>query len=689
MINPVQAQQPSPYSFPLPAAQNTAMVPNGVFSMMDDQALAPPVPQKSGWFRLVFDILTHPTLKTITLVKRLGIQNKSGQSFAKNLAMYRTLQKNLSSHGKKYLYGLLKSGRLMDISVSDQQSTLAHLYSIVTTPRAQSLDAKTILEDTVRLLDHPETVTQKFGTLTQNNIQALVNYYHSGLGPKITQPLSLKMLQVNSSATCVASSVMFYMLHREPSEFVRQVSQLSSPRLAFYQKVSASELSPEDPSQAAQIINDYQLQATAAPGSNGSEFWVKVDLPYSGVVVTDNQLKDSRLAFYQKFRYDELSPEQLQKIYSREIDTYQPPGEEDSSVIWVKMDKSPGKKIIREANQDDPHSDKFPKHFHPLGRREILAISTRGPVESMYQGALTHLAVRTYDPGLDERVNPDGTLDDNKGLEEDRKTLMESIVKNNGGEMSVTYQFTAAGQSGDPYLMGYYRSFDQTTQDLVRALDAGQDIIVGITDTDQGGEAGKIVMGHELTVTGYERDRKTGEIIFTVADSDDGVPTLVKRPASQLVPMIHHAGFPVKQAMQIWNQINTMPQNQYMLPDQNDASHFHLLATVPPAQQQAFLANYQRMVQEEDAQQQGMSQPSPQGVAQQPIYPFQYPSNNYAYGVSYPQNYYAWQYRPVSYSYPSNPFYAGASAYTPAASLSYSGAGYPYYYGYNGQYWGR
>lgn len=129
-------------------------------------------------------------------------------------------------------------------------------------------------------------------------------------------------------------------------------------------------------------------------------------------------------------------------------------------------------------------------------------------------------------------------------------------------------------------------------------------------------------MKHEVTVVGYERDKKTGEIMFILADSDDDNPVLVKRSARELIPQIHHAGLPVKMAQKILAQMNAKPENQYLIPDQADAKRFHVIPTVPPNQHQAFIAEYEKIIQEENAKQvQQQPQPAPQQRVAQPAVP--------------------------------------------------------------------
>jgi hypothetical protein len=584
MMNPAYSTAQSIYN-PTPIANQSYKPQQGVLYAFQEALSAPPVlTQAKGiggtWW------LGHP-ITSYQLYTKLKQNPQSTESFKARVTMYKAIYGTIPSASRKYLYSLLKQGRLTDTNTQDNRSMLAHLYSICSTPRAKGFDARIILSELLRILNQESTITQRFAPLNSKIMKQEMNYYNSGQGPKLAKPVDEAMLQVSSSATCVASSLMAYMVLKEPSEFVRQIAALTSPRQAFLQKVSADVISPEDTGQATQKLKEYDIPFSAIPGTNGSQYWAKVNLPYSG--------------------------------------------------------------YLRAISDEDRR---------PTG--------TRGIVESVYQAALTHLVVQNYDPGLDMRVNPDGTLDPSKGLEEDRKTMMERIIKRKVPEISITYQYMANDKAGEPYLLGYFRNFKQTTQDLMNSLDMGEPITVGITDTDPyGPTAGRNNMGHELEVKAYQRNPQTGEIEFIVDDSDDGIPHEVKRSASELVPKIHHAGFPQKLAQKIQNELNAQPDNQYFIPDQTEAQRYELLATVPPDKQKAFLEEFQKTLQAEQDQQpqQAQSQQPQQAVApqpqpwvplQRPPMPLQY------YPVVQPYyNYYARPFAPQATGFPMAAAYQG------------------------------
>jgi hypothetical protein len=433
-----------------------------------------------------------------------------------SLYMYHQIHKALTPTGHKQLDHLLKTGVLYNTKTDDKHTALYHLYAMLTTRRASGYDPKTLVQETVELLSKPFSITQKFAPLSKKAVQQILQIRNqpglslAGIASPI-KPLTPADLNVESSATCVASSVMYYMADKEPAELTRQLNELTSPMNAFYEKVHPEEISPDDPSQATDILTQNKIPFYQ---SGPNELTVKVENPPAGML--------------------------------RAIDS---------------------------------------QH----GR--ITNHQYRNAIETAYQSALTYLATHSYDPANDMRDSdtPDET---SKGLTESEKTLMETIVKENGGVQSVTYQAVAnkanpnPGEEGNSYLYGYNRPFEQTTADIIQALKMGEPVVVGTTDTDA---SGAIVTGHEITITGTYVDPADQQLKFVVADSDDNIPGAVVKSARELVPTIHHAGLPLRLARQINREVEA--NGGYFVPDQRDAINFKLLhrerGPMPVAQDEA------------------------------------------------------------------------------------------------------
>lgn len=484
------------------------------------QKTLPPITQQPQTDTLAFDrfqvLQTKPVirlsqydkLKLLSMHPRLYRQLQqmpanpaSGEGLFETLHMYNKIYRALDPLSRKQLKTLLQQGTLHNTKSDDGHSTLYHLYAMLTTRRAQGYDNRTLLKETVEILGRPDIISQKFGPLSENATRQILlarNYpglNRSNVDPP-TKPLTPEDLNVDSSATCVSSSLMYYMAEKEPAELARHLSELTSPMNAFLEKVRLSEISPDNPQDALTLLRENKIPFfESGPG----EVTVKVENPPAGMY--------------------------------RAID-----------------------------------SQRF-----PVGQQ------ARSAIEAAYQSALTHLATRSYDPATDFR-DSDTPGETSKGLTESEKTLMETIVKENGGVQSITYQAVAnkvnpaPGEEGNSYLYGYNRSFEQTTGDILQSLRMNEPVIIGTTDTD---ETGAIVTGHEITITGAYVDPGDNQLKFIVADSDDNVPSLVVKSARQLIPTIHHAGLPMQLARRINQEVSA--NSGYFIPDQKDAVNFKLL----------------------------------------------------------------------------------------------------------------
>ena len=273
-----------------------------------------------------------------------------------------------------------------------------------------------------------------------------------------------------------------------------------------------------------------------------------------------NELTSPLNAFFEKVQLNEIAPENpaeaLNILKENQIPfSFSGPGE-----VTVKVSLPPAGALRAADSQYVPSDHRY-----------------RNAIETAYQSALTFIADHDYDPATD-KMDTGPNEEGQKGLTEPKKTLMETIVKENGGVQSVTYQAVdnkvnpAPGEENNSYLFGYNRPFEQTTNDIIQALKMKEPVVIGTTDTD---ESGAIVTGHEITITGAYNDPVDHQLKFVVADSDDQKPKLVVKSARELIPTIHHAGLPLHLAQRI-NQEITANQG-VLVPDLNDSVNFKLL----------------------------------------------------------------------------------------------------------------
>lgn len=165
------------------------------------------------------------------------------------------------------------------------------------------------------------------------------------------------------------------------------------------------------------------------------------------------------------------------------------------------------------------------------------APGSRSSIDTLMQSTFMELgSSNTYDTLTDTRSGDDAS--DDKGLIEPEKNFTESVVDNNGGKTSLTYQ--NVDENG--YLRGYLASPAIVQQQLLASINSGSNVIIGITETDQ---TKRIIGGHEITVIGAYTN-KNGEVSFVCNDTDDDQSAPVEMTAKELIPKIHHAGIPNK-----------------------------------------------------------------------------------------------------------------------------------------------
>ena len=182
----------------------------------------------------------------------------------------------------------------------------------------------------------------------------------------------------------------------------------------------------------------------------------------------------------------------------------------------------------------------------------------RNYVDTLMQSTFMQLGSQgTYNTLTDKRYGSFNTND--KGLTELEKNFTETVVDNDGGKTSVTYQ----NVDDNAKLIGYNNDYNTVLSHLQKTIESGSNVIIGITEVD---EASKIIGGHEITITGMRKD-KNNELYFICNDTDDDYIGDNEIKATDLIPKIHHAGIPNK----ILNQNEDMDSGFELLKEYEQA----------------------------------------------------------------------------------------------------------------------
>lgn len=158
----------------------------------------------------------------------------------------------------------------------------------------------------------------------------------------------------------------------------------------------------------------------------------------------------------------------------------------------------------------------------------------RTPLDVLMQSTFMQIgSQQSYNTLTDKRTGKFNQND--KGLIEFEKTFTESVVFDKN-ILSVTYQTI----DENARLIGYETDLDTMKRHLIAALNEGENILIGYTQTDSNNI---IINGHEITIVGYKQD-SSGKVTFICNDTDDNISKAIEYSEDYLLPKIHHAALP-------------------------------------------------------------------------------------------------------------------------------------------------
>lgn len=174
----------------------------------------------------------------------------------------------LDKQSKKNIELLLKNGKLLNNNSNDKSTTLDNLHKILTNPRAQGLESKVIMQETVNAIANPFTITQNFGDIPKQYVpQALaqakaedvdIKTKHPQENPTPSAEITEKSIDVKHSGSCVGASLEFDLASRMPAEFARFAEGLSSKDLAVTKKIQLKNLSDKT-LDAIWLLNNFEV----------------------------------------------------------------------------------------------------------------------------------------------------------------------------------------------------------------------------------------------------------------------------------------------------------------------------------------------------------------------------------------------------------------------------------------------
>ena len=171
---------------------------------------------------------------------------------------YKTLTQKLDKNDRKLLDYTLKTGILLNNNSNNKSTVLDNLYNIATKPRAEGLENKKILKDTLTSITNPYTITQKFGDIPEEYKEEVINNLTNNSTSLIDKKSAEMQIKDLFSGCCVAASEQFNLASRMPAEYARFADGLSSPEKAIEKEIKLNSLS-ENTMDAIWLLNSFEI----------------------------------------------------------------------------------------------------------------------------------------------------------------------------------------------------------------------------------------------------------------------------------------------------------------------------------------------------------------------------------------------------------------------------------------------
>ena len=145
----------------------------------------------------------------------------------------KTVQALLDKNTQAMLNRLEKKGILTDNSSNDGSTVLENLYKIATEARIPGLSTSQILSETIKAMDNPSSITQKFGDIP-DEVASQIEQETGKAFPQNAKNVA--------SSSCVVTSMEYTLASKYPAEFTRFVKGLSSQDYCVDKKVKLSDI---------------------------------------------------------------------------------------------------------------------------------------------------------------------------------------------------------------------------------------------------------------------------------------------------------------------------------------------------------------------------------------------------------------------------------------------------------------
>jgi hypothetical protein len=197
----------------------------------------------------------HPSFSALKLNAQKNLKSKE---------QLKVIKSKLDKDSLAALNRLNASGVLYNSNSNDGSTVLDNLYKIATEPRIMGLKDNLIMQEVIKAIDNPFSITQKFGDIPENVAQEI--------SQETGKEFPNQAYNVTSSA-CVAASMEFNLASRNPAEFARFAQGLSSENYSVDKQIKMSDIA-EGTAEGIWKLREFNTQSKIA--KNWEDVTIKI-----------------------------------------------------------------------------------------------------------------------------------------------------------------------------------------------------------------------------------------------------------------------------------------------------------------------------------------------------------------------------------------------------------------------------
>ena len=170
---------------------------------------------------------------------------------------YTDILRLVDSADRQNLQILLKNGTLLNNNSDDKSTVLDNLHNMLVKERAQGLDSKMVVKETIATLANPFLINQQFGDIPRPYVKPITQHVKPNKDAR-NATIDARSINVQNSSTCVSASIEFALAKQQPAEFARFAEGLTSKNISVEKTVDLSSLT-NNKKDSFELLESFKL----------------------------------------------------------------------------------------------------------------------------------------------------------------------------------------------------------------------------------------------------------------------------------------------------------------------------------------------------------------------------------------------------------------------------------------------